>query len=38
MNPFMLADGIFCQFLNLVDRLEGTLGRKDFLEFTSDDY
>ena len=38
MNPFLLADGIFCQFLNLVDRLEGTLGRKDLLEFTSDDY
>jgi len=38
MNPFLLADGIFGQFLNFVVRLEGTLGRKKLLEFTSDDY
>jgi hypothetical protein len=38
MNPFLIADGIFCQFLNLVDRLESTLERKDLLQFTSDDY
>ena len=38
MNPFLIADGIFCQFLNLVDRLESTLERKGLLHFTSDDY
>jgi hypothetical protein len=38
MNPFLIADGIFYQFLNLVDRLESTLERKGLLHFTSDDY